>query len=159
MLSFAPALKTSTCLNLVITAAGRSPAQARCSHSNISQPDVYETNTKLIICFCKIYFSRMQTKGCSSFSRPGPGFQILASRSWLPNLGFHILATRSWLRDPDYQILPTTSWLPHPGYHILATTPWPPNLVYQILFTTFWLPDQAYQILAIRSDKPGPLMW
>ena len=36
--------------------------------------------------------------------------QILATKSWLPNLGLHVLATRSWL-----QIVAT-------GFQILATS-------------------------------------
>ena len=59
-------------------------------------------------------------------------FIIFAIRSWLPDpcfqhpgyqhLGYQILATRSWLPDPGFQILATRSWLPDLGSQILATT-------------------------------------
>ena len=34
----------------------RSPAHARCSHSNIFQPNVYRTNAKIIICLLTLIF-------------------------------------------------------------------------------------------------------
>jgi hypothetical protein len=54
ILSLAGVLLTSTLLTLLITAARRSPHHARCSHSNIFEPDVYETTAKLIFSFDKM---------------------------------------------------------------------------------------------------------
>ena len=75
------------------------------------------------------------------FASQNPGYQTLATKSWLPHLGFQILD----------QILATRSWLPDPVYQILATRFWLPDLCYQNLATTSWLPDPGDQILATRS--------
>ena len=92
---------------------------------------------------------------------PDPGYQILAARSWLDDPGFQILGTRSWLSDRGDQFLDTTSKLPHlgyqipagcqilaSGYQILA------DPIYQILATRSWQSDSGYQILATRSWLP-----
>ena len=58
---------------------------------------------------CESFFCPKCNSLCfPSFSRPHLGFQILASRSWLPDPGCHILATRSLLPD---QILAIWSYL------------------------------------------------
>ena len=70
-----------------------------------------------------------------------PRWRILATRFGIADSGYQIaavyqiLATRSWLPDLGYQILPTRSWLPDRGYQILATSSWLPDLSYQILAT------------------------
>ena len=51
-------------------------------------------------------------------------YQILASRSCLPDPGFQILATRSWVPSHGFHILAARSWLPHPGCQILAIRSW-----------------------------------
>ena len=48
IMSFAQGLYTSMFFNPLWTSAGTSLGHARCSHSNIFQPDVYNTNAKLI---------------------------------------------------------------------------------------------------------------
>ena len=108
-------------LNLIFSATGRSSAHAFCSHSSSLQPDVYETNARLIM----KYGFLMKNIVFASFLLPDPCFQILATRSWPPDSGYkpgyQILATRSWLPYPGYQILASISWQPDPGYQILAT--------------------------------------
>ena len=138
---------------------GRSPAHARCSHSNFFKPNVYRTNAKLIFFFATFNFFYTYHCFISIFATiywlPDPGYQILAFRSWLPDPGFQhpgcqILASRSWLPDPGYQIPATRSWLPYPGCLILATRSWLAGPGYQILATTSglpdlgWLPDPSY---------------
>ena len=49
IMSFAFVLQTSTKMTPFFTAAGRSVGHARCSHSNIFQPDVYKTDAKFTI--------------------------------------------------------------------------------------------------------------
>ena len=78
-------------------------------------------------------------------------YQIMASKSWLPNPCFHILATRSWLPDPGFR-----SWLPDPGHHILASTSWLPHPGFHILVSISWLPDPGLHILASTSWLPDP---
>ena len=85
-------------------------------------------------------------------SLPNSGYQIVATRLWLPDLGcqilatvYRILATRCWLPYPGYQILANRSWL-----EIWATISWRPRPRYQILATRSWPPDPGYQILATR---------
>ena len=57
----------------------------------------------------------LRYKDFSLFLLTDPGYQIMASKSWLPDPGFPILATRSWLPNPGCQILATRSWLADPG--------------------------------------------
>ena len=111
------------------SAVGRSVGHARCSHSNIFQPDVYKTNAKLTIC-AKSHFP-YKNNGFHHFC-----YQIPASRSWLSDPGFQNLATRFWLPDPGYLILATRCWLPDPGNQIQATRSWLPDPGYQILATS-----------------------
>ena len=69
-------------MNPLFIWAGRQPDHARCSHNNVFQPDVYKTNTKVII-FTEISFFLLTPRFVFSLvSRPDPGYQILAIRSW-----------------------------------------------------------------------------
>ena len=89
--------------------------------------------------------------------RYDPGYNILATRSWLPDPVYQILATRSWLPDSGFLILVTKSWLlvfvtrswlPDSGYHVLAIGSWLPDLGYQIPAIRSWLPELGNQMLA-----------
>ena len=71
------------------------PDHARCSHCNILQPDVYETNAKHMFLPSLIYVFLGFHHFSYQIRLPDPGFWILATRSWLPDPNFQILAARS----------------------------------------------------------------
>ena len=87
--------------------------------------------------YCETHFfyksnSSYKTHSFSSFSPPDPGYQMLASRSWLPDLG---LASRCWLPDSGHQILATRFGIPDPSNQVLAARSWILHFGYKILAT------------------------
>ena len=52
------------------------------------------------------------------FAKPSFSMQRIVFSSFpLLGSGFQIVATRSLVPDPSYQILTTRSWFPDPGYY------------------------------------------
>ena len=80
-----------------------------------------------------------------------PGFQILATTSWLAGPGYQIPVTRTWLRDSGYQMLDSRFCLPRLFYRILASRSWLPDAGFQILASRSWLPDRSFSFSNLNS--------
>ena len=119
---------------------GRSGTRVAATATFSSPESTEQMRNSLLV--CKILI--MKPNAISLFFVPDPGYQILASTSWLPDLGYQILASRSWLPGPGFQIPATRCWLPDLGHQMLASRSWRPDLGYQILTTTFQRPGPGY---------------
>ena len=119
----------------------------------------------------KISSGRLGQEKILTFFSPNPFFLIKWMKNqwfWLPDPGYQILATRSWLSsswlpDPGYQILAakilaTRSWLPDSGCRILAPRSWLPDPGCRILATRFWCPKKQFQTLGPRFYWSSVLM-